>query len=57
MSNGITAARLQDEFPLDTGLAYLNHAAVAPWPKSASDAVVRFAVENSRIGATHYPAG
>jgi len=55
MSNGITAARLQDEFPLDTGLAYLNHAAVAPWPKSASDAVVRFAVENSRIGATHYP--
>lgn len=55
MSNGITSAQLQDEFPLDTGLAYLNHAAVAPWPKRASDAVVRFAVENSRLGATRYP--
>lgn len=43
------------EFPLDQHLAYLNHAAVSPWPKRASDAVIRFALENSRLGATHYP--
>lgn len=55
MTERFSAARLQSEFPLDAGLAYLNHAAVAPWPKRASDAVVRFAEESSRIGATHYP--
>ena len=33
---------------------YLNHAAVAPWPKRASAAVQRFAGENARYGATHY---
>ena len=54
MSEAITAARLQDEFPMDPGLAYLNHAAVAPWPRRATDAVMRFAVENSRIGAARY---
>ena len=55
MPEAITAAKLQEEFPIDPELAYLNHAAVAPWPKRASDAVMRFAVENSRVGATHYP--
>lgn len=45
----------QDEFPQDEGLCYLNHAAVAPWPKRSHDAVVRFAAENVTHGARHYP--
>ncbi|MBC9251329.1 class V aminotransferase [Pseudomonas alcaligenes] len=45
-----------DEFPLASGLYYLNHAAVAPWPKRAVDAVRRFAEENARLGASDYPA-
>lgn len=55
MTERFSATQLQSEFPLDAGLAYLNHAAVAPWPRRASDAVVRFSVENSRIGASRYP--
>lgn len=46
----------KSEFPLTSGLRYLNHAAVAPWPKRASDAVRSFAEENSRLGARDYPA-
>ncbi len=55
MTEPLSATHLENEFPLDAGLAYLNHAAVAPWPRRASDAVVRFSMENSRIGASHYP--
>src|SRR5690606_6143872 len=44
-----------DEFPLAPGLCYLNHAAVAPWPKRAGEAVRRFAEENLGIGARDYP--
>ena len=44
-----------NEFPLDPSLCYLNHAAVAPWPKRTADAVTAFAIENSTQGATHYP--
>ncbi|MEG0249104.1 MAG: aminotransferase class V-fold PLP-dependent enzyme [Pseudomonas sp.] len=44
-----------DEFEQAPGLRYLNHAAVAPWPKRASDAVVRFAKENVWLGARDYP--
>ena len=44
-----------DEFPLAPGLAYLNHAAVAPWPRRAAAAVERFAEENLHHGARHYP--
>jgi len=43
------------EFPLAPGLIYLNHAAVAPWPRSASEAVCRFADQNLRRGAADYP--
>ncbi|MDX5372647.1 MAG: aminotransferase class V-fold PLP-dependent enzyme [Pseudomonadaceae bacterium] len=46
---------LGDEFPLLPGLRYLNHAAVAPWPKRASAAVRRFAEENTCLGARDYP--
>lgn len=43
------------EFPLDDSIVYLNHAAVAPWPARTATAVSRFAEENARIGAQHYP--
>ncbi len=43
------------EFPLAPELCYLNHAAVAPWPRRAAAAVARFAEENAREGARHYP--
>ncbi|HHH39574.1 MAG TPA: aminotransferase class V-fold PLP-dependent enzyme [Sedimenticola sp.] len=43
------------EFPLDPSLIYLNHAAVAPWPRRTARAVERFARENMEQGATHYP--
>jgi cysteine desulfurase/selenocysteine lyase len=46
---------LDDEFPLDPGLSYLNHAAVAPWPRRAAEAVERFARENREGGAERYP--
>lgn len=45
---------LPDEFPNAKG-AYLNHAAVAPWPKRTRDAVIAFAQENYEQGATDYP--
>ncbi|WP_193075137.1 aminotransferase class V-fold PLP-dependent enzyme [Pseudomonas sp. FME51] len=44
-----------DEFPQDPNLCYLNHAAVAPWPKRAADAVTAFAQENTTQGAQDYP--
>lgn len=44
-----------DEFPLDPGLIYLNHAAVSPWPRRTAAAVKRFAEENMRQGALGYP--
>lgn len=43
------------EFPLAPGMIYLNHAAVAPWPRRTAEAVRRFADENMRLGARHYP--
>ncbi|MGF6693117.1 aminotransferase class V-fold PLP-dependent enzyme [Metapseudomonas resinovorans] len=46
---------LQDEFAHADGLRYLNHAAVAPWPKRATRAVQSFAEENWRLGARDYP--
>ena len=42
------------EFPLTDELIYLNHAAVAPWPKRTSDAVIAFAEQNSRFGSHFY---
>lgn len=44
-----------EEFPQDPDICYLNHAAVAPWPKRAADAVSRFAQENAFQGARDYP--
>ncbi len=45
----------RDEFPQVDGLRYLNHAAVAPWPRRAADAVAAFARENMTVGARDYP--
>jgi len=45
----------QDEFRLDNGLIYLNHAAVAPWPQRTRNAVIRFAEENAYTGSESYP--
>lgn len=45
---------IQDEFPQHPELRYLNHAAVAPWPKRAVQAVTAFATENALIGARDY---
>ncbi len=42
------------EFPLDPGLIYLNHAAVAPWPRRTANAVSAFAEQNSRYGSSFY---
>ncbi|HEK1692251.1 TPA: aminotransferase class V-fold PLP-dependent enzyme [Pseudomonas putida] len=44
-----------DEFDQAPGLRYLNHAAIAPWPRRASEAVARFARENVNLGASDYP--
>ncbi|MEE2732703.1 MAG: aminotransferase class V-fold PLP-dependent enzyme [Pseudomonadota bacterium] len=46
---------LEQEFPQDPDICYLNHAAVAPWPKRTADAVQAFARENLQRGATDYP--
>jgi len=51
-----TPAAFRDEFPLDADLIYLNHAAVAPWPRRTARAVQQFAEENLRRGASAYPA-
>lgn len=45
---------LPAEFPQETDLCYLNHAAVAPWPKCAAEAAQRFAFENMTVGAERY---
>ncbi|QPK63959.1 aminotransferase class V-fold PLP-dependent enzyme [Methylomonas sp. LL1] len=42
------------EFALTDDLIYLNHAAVAPWPKRTRDAVVRFAEQNTVYGSHYY---
>jgi len=46
---------LPGEFALDPDICYLNHAAVAPWPKRTALAVERFARENMLRGASDYP--
>jgi len=46
---------IEHEFPLENGLIYLNHAAVAPWPARTREAIRQFAGENVTAGALHYP--
>ena len=47
-------ALIENEFPLEPGLIYLNHAAVAPWPLRTCKAIRAFAMENTRTGAKNY---
>ena len=42
------------EFPVEHGLTYLNHAAIAPWPKRTADAINRFANECVAEGSRHF---
>lgn len=46
----------KQQFPHLAEVIHLNHAAVAPWPAVARDAVIQFANENARLGSSHYPA-
>lgn len=43
-----------DEFPILKKGLYANHAAIAPWPRAASEAVRDFAQENTETGAAEY---
>lgn len=45
---------INNEFSLESGLIYLNHAAVSPWPARTANAVKGFADENHTLGAKHY---
>lgn len=45
---------MHPEFPLNPNLIYLNHAAIAPWPKRTVDAVARFAAEVGKAGSQRY---
>jgi selenocysteine lyase/cysteine desulfurase len=51
----LTEPSLRREFPVADTLIYLNHAAVAPWPRRTAAAVQRFAEENALYGARDYP--
>lgn len=44
----------KQEFCLDAGVTYLNHAAVAPWPVRTRLAVQQFAEENAQQGSLRY---
>jgi cysteine desulfurase/selenocysteine lyase len=48
-------SRMHPEFQIDPTIIYLNHAAVAPWPRRTSEAITAFAQENLIQGASHYP--
>jgi len=43
-----------DEFPVLQHGLYANHAAISPWPLTASKAVAAFAIENAETGAENY---
>jgi len=51
----VSSICLQEEFPQDSNVLYLNHAAVAPWPRRTAQAVADFARENLHRGAADYP--
>lgn len=43
-------AYLEEQFPTRSGMLYMNHAAISPWPRAASEAVTAFAHENTERG-------
>ena len=48
------AARWRDEFPVTERLAYMNHAAVAPLCRRASEAMKWLAEDACLHGSLHY---
>jgi selenocysteine lyase/cysteine desulfurase len=46
---------LPAEFPQDSALCYLNHAAIGPWPKRTAQTVANFAYQNLARGGADYP--
>ncbi|MGA2602220.1 MAG: aminotransferase class V-fold PLP-dependent enzyme [Bryobacteraceae bacterium] len=48
-------SQYRDQFPVTERLIYLNHAAVAPLCKPASDAMKSLADDVCRFGSFHYP--
>ncbi len=55
MNNERNAMSFADHFTLADDIIYLNHAAVAPWPRVTMAAVHTFAEQNARFGSRHYP--
>ncbi|MEJ2142499.1 MAG: aminotransferase class V-fold PLP-dependent enzyme, partial [Gammaproteobacteria bacterium] len=51
----IDCAEYSKEFPLSDEIIYLNHAAVSPWPRKTTDAIIKFTDENLVYGASNYP--
>jgi len=45
---------LREQFPSRKNGLYFNHAAIAPWPLCAAEAVRQFALENAEQGPAHY---
>jgi cysteine desulfurase / selenocysteine lyase len=45
---------LNQEFPLDNDIIYLNHAAMSPLPKRTAEAVQQFVLENITQGGKNY---
>lgn len=43
-----------EPFPILKRGLYVNHAAIAPWPRTAAEAVAAFAEENARLGPERY---
>ena len=55
LTDNLIDAMKHPEFPINDELIYLNHAAVAPWPKRTGAAVIKFAEQNTRYGSHFYP--
>lgn len=47
---------LPSEFPLDTDLCYLNHAAIGPWPRRTAQTIAAMAQQIMSRGGADYPA-
>ena len=45
---------MTSEFDLSDDILYLNHAAIAPWPRRTVQAIQRFAAELGSSGSQHY---
>lgn len=53
-SLNIMSFDLNQEFPLNDDIIYLNHAAISPWPQRTAEVVRRFALENMTQGSKNF---